>query len=222
MKDVMERFIAEVDRDRIKACVREAERRTRGEIVVMLVPASHDYPMAAMLGAAAVSFPAAVALTPVLGRMFWAGPSNMWIFLGILISLFLGCHAVIRRVHTLKRLFIREEEMAAEVREGAQIQFFRKGLYRTREETGVLIYISVLERQVWILADRGIHAAVDETRWKEIAAATARAIRDGQPAEGICRAVEEVGRILSEKFPAGPDDRNELVDVVVENDMRRS
>lgn len=217
MKDRMERFISKADRQKIENCVREAESRTRGEIVVMLAPASHHYPVAGLLGAAAFSFPAAVALTPALGALFWAGPSNMWIFLGALIPLFLGFHEAVKRVHVLKRCFIRAAEMEEEVREAAQIQFFQKGLYRTREETGVLIYISVFERSVRVLGDRGINAAIAETYWKDVVAAIVQAIRDGRPAEGICQAVGEVGRILEEKFPMGPDDRNELENLIIDN-----
>ncbi len=52
--------------------------------------------------------------------------------------------------------------MEEEVREAANIQFFRKRLYRTREETAVLIYISVFERRVCVLGDRGINVAIPE------------------------------------------------------------
>lgn len=142
----------------------------------------------------------------------------MWIFLGLLVPLFLGFHEAIRHVQVLKRCFIGGKEMTGEVREAAQAQFFQKGLYRTREETGVLIYISIFERKVWILADRGIHAVIAEDRWKDIAAALAQAIKDDRPVDGICQAVGEVGRILAENFPAGQNDRNELADLVLEND----
>jgi putative membrane protein len=63
------------------------------------------------------------------------------------------------RLPRLKRLFVSEKEMDHEVREAATIQFFLKGLFRTREETGVLIYLSVFEGKVWVLGDRGVDAA---------------------------------------------------------------
>ena len=217
MKNLMERFISKADHDKIETCVREAESRTRGEIVVMLVPASYHYPMAGLLGATAFSFPAAVALTPALGGLFWAGPSNLWVFLGALIPLFLLFHEAVKRVHVLKRCFIRGKEMEEEVREAAHIQFFRKGLYRTREETGVLIYISVFERRVWVLGDRGINAAIPEAHWNGVVATIVQAIKDGRPAEGICRAVGEVGRILQDKFPIRQGDQNELGNLMVED-----
>jgi putative membrane protein len=218
MKDQMGRFISKADRDKIESCVREAESRTRGEIVVMVVPASDHYPVAGLLGATAFSLPVAVALTPALGGLFWAGPSNMWIFLGALIPLFLIFHEAVRRIPVLKRCFIRAKEIEEEVQEAARIQFFRNGLYRTREEIGVLIYISVFERSVWVLGDRGINAVIAEARWNDVVATITRAIKDGRPAEGICQAVGEVGRMLQDEFPIRQSDRNELGDLMVESE----
>lgn len=217
MKDLMERFISKADRDKIETCVREAESRTRGEIVVMVVPMSYHYPMADLIGAAAFSLPAAVAVTPVLGGLFWAGPSNLWVFLMALIPLFLVFHEAVKRVHTLKRWFINRKEIEDEVREAAHVQFFRKGLYRTREETGVLIYVSVFERRVWVLGDRGINAAIPEGHWEGVVATIVQAIKGRKPAEGICQAVGEVSRILQDKFPIRHDDQNELGNLMVED-----
>ena len=107
--------------------------------------------------------------------------------------------------------------MEDEVREAAHNQFSRKGLYRTREETGVLIYVSVFERRVWALGDRGINAVIPEGHWKGVIATIVQAIKDKRPAEGICQAVGEVSRILQEKFPIRPDDQNELQNLMAED-----
>jgi len=216
MKGLMQRFLSNADRKKIEACVHEAESRTRGEIVVMVTPASHHYPMAGLLGASAFALPVAVALTPPLGSLFWAGPFNLWIFLAVLIPLVLVFHEAVKRIHVLRRWFIHAKEMEEEVREAAHIQFSRKGLYRTREGTGVLIYVSVFERRVWVLGDRTIDAKIPEEQWKAVAAMIIQAIQAGRPAEGICQAVAEVGRILQEKFPIRPDDQDELKNLIIE------
>jgi len=216
MKDLMERFISKTDRAKIEACIREAETHTRGEVVVTVVPMSYHYPVADLLGATAFSFPVAVALTPEVGGLFWTGPWNLWVFLAVLFPLFLAFHEAVKRVHVLKRWFIGPKDMEEEVREAARVQFFRKGLYRTREETGVLIYVSVFERRVWVLGDRGINAAIPEGHWKGIVATIVRAIKAGRPAEGICQAVSDVSRVLQEKFPVRQGDQNELRNLMVE------
>jgi putative membrane protein len=217
MKDRVEHFISKVDQAEIEACVREAETRTRSEIVVMVVPMSYPYPMADLLGATAFSFPVAVALTPTLGGLFWVGLFNLWVFLALLIPFLLVFREVVKRTPLLKRCFIHQKEMEDEVREAATIQFFRKGLYRTREETGVLIYISIFERKVWVLGDRGIRAAIPEAHWDGIIATIVQAIRDRRAAKGICQAVGHMSRILQDKFPIRHGDQDELQNLLVED-----
>jgi putative membrane protein len=218
MRDLIEGFISKADQDKIETCVREAESHTSGEIVVMVVLGSYHYPMAELLGATAFSLPLAIALTPELGGLFRTGPWNLWVFLAVLIPLFLVFHQVVKHAPRLKRWFISGKEMEEEVREAAHIQFFRKGLYRTAEETGVLIYVSVFERRVWVLGDRGINAVIPEAQWNGVVATILQAIREGRPAEGICRAVGEVASILKAKFPIKRGDQNELENLIVEEE----
>ena len=216
MRDPIKSFLKEAELEQIETCVREAERTTRGEIVVMVAPASHGYPMAGPLGAAAFSIPVAVALARTVGPLVWAGPHDLWVFLGIFFPLFFLCREVVMRLPRLKRFFISEKEMDHEVREAATIQFFSKGLYRTREETGILIYLSVFEGKVWVLGDRGVDAAVPPGFWQEVVDQVVAGIKEGRPAAAICAAVGRIRGMLVEKFPAAPGDTNELPNLIVD------
>jgi len=216
MRDPIKSFLKEAELEQIETCVREAERTTRGEIVVMVAPASHGYPMADLRGAAAFSIPVAVALARTVGPLVWAGPHDLWVFLGIFFPLFFLCREVVMRLPRLKRFFISEKEMDHEVREAATIQFFSKGLYRTREETGILIYLSVFEGKVWVLGDRGVDAAVPPGFWQEVVDQVVAGIKEGRPAAAICAAVGRIRGMLAEKFPAAPGDTNELPNLIVD------
>jgi putative membrane protein len=217
MKKLVERFLPEAERQKIESCIRLAESRTRGEIMVLVEGSSGHYPVADLHAAAVFALPAAIALTPLLGGRFWAGPSNLWVFLGLLIPLFLVFQTAARHLLPLKRLFLSAREMEAQVKEAAEIQFYQKGIYRTREETGVLIYVSVFERKVWVLSDRGINARIPEGYWKGVVDMIVEGIRAGRPAESICRAVAQVSDVLAEKFPARADDTDELKNLIVED-----
>lgn len=208
--------VGEADLKRIEACVEKAERRTRGEIAVLVAPASHHYPVASVVGGAAFSIPLAVALTRLIGRFVWAGPHDLWIFLGVVLPLFFLCRDAVERFPRLKAVFVSEKEMDQEVKEAATLQFFSKGLYRTREETGVLIYLSLFERKVWVLGDRGVNAVVPAGFWQGLVNQIVADIQKDRPAEAICRAVGRICELLEEKFPAVPGDTNELPDLIVE------
>ena len=215
MKDLARQFLSEEDRRNIEAAVKKAEQKTSGEIVPMVVSASYHYPMADVIGAAAFAFPLAVALTYLVGLRLWIGGQNLWLFLGLFAVLFVIFHAVVRRRPELKRLFVSARDIDEEVEEATVTAFFREGLHRTRDETGVLIFISVFERRVWILADRGIDARVKAGQWDEAVSTIVQGIKQGRPAEAVCKAVEAVGEILAEHFPVKADDADELRNLIV-------
>ena len=167
MKDLARQFLSDEDRRKIEAAVREAEKKTSGEIVPMVVSASYHYPVADIIGGFAFAFPVALALTYLLGQSFWIGGQNLWLFLGMLTVLFAAFHTLVKHWPGLKRFFISGREIDEEVEEAAITAFYREGLHRTRDETGVLVFISVFEHRVWVLADRGIDALVKEGQWEE-------------------------------------------------------
>lgn len=215
MKDLAEKFLNKEERERIRAAVSEAEKNTSGEIVPMIIPASYHYPMADVLGGASLALPVAILLTYFLGGMLWVGPTNMWVFMGIFGITFVVFHRVVQRVWPLKRVFISDREIEEEVEEAALISFFKEELYRTRDETGILIFVSVFEHRVWVLADRGINAKVDQGQWDGIVAHIVAAIKSGQQADAICEAVKEMGGILAEHFPVREDDVDELDNLII-------
>jgi putative membrane protein len=216
MKDLAKQFLSDDERARVTAAVKEAEKLTAGEIVVMVISASYHYPMADIIGAAAVAVPLALIFTPFVGAWLWIGHQNMWLFLGFLGGFYILFHEVIKRTLWLKRYFISRREIDDEVEETATTHFFNQGLHRTRDESGVLVLISVFEHRVWILADQGINAKVSEGQWDEIVKMITDGIKQKHPAETICRAVEKIGALLKEYFPIKPDDTNELKNLIIE------
>ena len=216
MKDLTRRIISAADRDAIAAAVAAAEKKTAGEIVPMVVSASYHYPMADVIGGVALALPATFLLTPLMGGWFWIGTWNLWVFLGLFSLLFPSALLIVRQALPLKRLFISPREIDAEVEEAAVTSFYQKGVHRTREETGVLIFISLFEHRVWVLADRGINRKVSQDQWEKIVVRIVAGIRQKCAGEAICAAVTDIGRLLAEHFPVQADDRNELADLIVE------
>lgn len=216
MKDLTKGFLSQTERERIIETVKEAEEWTSGEIVPMIVSASYHYPMGNVVGGAAIALPLAIALTPLIGGLFWIGSQNMWVFIALFAALFFLFHELVKRLRWLKRIFISGEEMEGEVKEAAVTCFFREGLYRTRDETGVLIFISIFEQRVWVLADRGINGKVQDGQWEEIVHMIVKGIKEGRQGHAICQAVQKVGLLLKDHFPIKMGDTNELNNLIVE------
>lgn len=216
MKDLAKIFLSNDERARVETAVKEAEKLTAGEIVVMIISASYQYPLAIVIGAAAFALPLALIFTPTAGAWLWIGGQNMWLFLGFLTVFFILFHEIIKRIPWLKRFFISRKEIDDEVEEAAITNFFDQGLYRTRDQTGVLILISVFERRVWVLADRGINTRVSESQWDDIVKMITDGIKQKRPADAICEAVEKIGELLKTHFPIKPDDTDELKNLIIE------
>jgi putative membrane protein len=217
MKNLAQKFLTAKEYAQINAAVEAAEKTTAGEIVCMVHSTSYHYPMSDVIGATALALPTALALTPLLGGWLWIGTQNMWVFLTILVLAFALGYGLIKHIPWLKRIFISDREMAEEVEEAAIISFFKHGLYRTKDGTGILIFISVFERKVWVLADAGIDAKVTGDHWRSVVAGITEGIRNRQAAAAICMAVDTIGQTLAEHFPVAPDDVNELENVIVED-----
>ena len=215
MTTLAQQFLTEAERLEISEATRRAESRTSGEIVPMVVSASHHYPLAAVVGATAFALPLALICTPLIAAPLWLGHQDMWIFLALFCLIFLPAQALVARVPALKRLFLSASQVDEEVREAAVTTFFSEKLYKTRQENGILIFISVLEHRVWVLADSGINNRIGQEQWQEIVHHITAGIRAKRQGEAICEAIERVGEILRVHFPITADDHNELHDLII-------
>lgn len=97
-------------------------------------------------------------------------------------------------------------------RERALEVFGALRVWDTEENCGVLVYLLLADRDVEIVADRGIHAHVGPAAWEAICARMEALLREGRYAEGIAQGVGEISALLAVHSPRGAGDRNELSD----------
>ena len=203
-------FFTDDEKERIEAAVREAEARTSGEIVPMVVDASYDYHRAEILGGGLFSLALGVTLS-------WAfGGSSVWIFLPIFVLTYFPFKLLIHNLPALKRRLLHPAEMAAEVEEKTLVSFLERGLHDTRDHTGILILISLFERRVHVLADRGIDKSVPPETWQEIVVMVTAGIRENRTCEALCAAIKRCGDLLEKNFPIKADDTDELPNLILE------
>ncbi len=92
----------------------------------------------------------------------------------------------------------------------AKKEFFKRGINKTRDKTGILIFILLSKKQFYILADEGINNKVSKDTWEEIKNQMQNFFTAGNFCKGIILGIEKIGNILSLHFPIKPDDTNEL------------
>ncbi len=101
------------------------------------------------------------------------------------------------------------------VRKLAEEEFFKLGIDKTRDKTGIIIFFLLEAREFYILADEGINKKVPEKTWDKIKDEMQVHFLEGRFSEGIIHGIDRVGKILSEHFPVKPDDKNEISNRVV-------
>jgi uncharacterized membrane protein len=88
--------------------------------------------------------------------------------------------------------------------------FSQLGVWDTEDNNGVLIYLLLADRDVEIVADRGIDALVGAQEWEAICRAMEAALRRREFEPAVVMAIEAVTRLLARHFPPRAGDRNEL------------
>jgi hypothetical protein len=90
--------------------------------------------------------------------------------------------------------------------------FSQLRVWDTDENSGILIYLQLVDHRVEILADRGIAARVPQAEWDAICRAMEASFRRGEWRQGALQAVARAGELLARHFPAGVSNPNELPD----------
>ena len=198
-----DKFFTEQEQARIREAVIAAESKTAGEIVPMLVTSSARYTEVELLGTIIGLF------TGMMAEWFWSDPwgshfFNLWPLFGATAG-FIFC-----RIPQIKRLIASKNRISDAVHTLALASFTEHGLHYTRDHTGILILVSLLEHRVEVLADRGINAKVETGTWQEIVKILTDGLKTNHACDAYCKAIERCGEILAAHFPRRPDDKDEL------------
>lgn len=116
------------------------------------------------------------------------------------------------------RVSIKEKKTllsSSSIYELAKKEFYKLGVDKTRDKTGILLFLLLESKQFYILADEGINEIVSENTWDGIKDKMQIMFRKGDFCKGIIFGINEVGSLLTKHFPIKPDDTNELSNKVV-------
>jgi putative membrane protein len=203
------KFFTKEEREKIRNATLEAESGTIGEIAIAIVDQSSRYHEAELLGGIFMGSAASL----ILSALFFHG--SLWSFIPLSFLFFFPCHLLFKAVPALKRMFVGPKRMAKAVRERALRTFYEKGLYKTKESTGALFFLSLLERKVWVLADKGILSRIHQPTLNKFADMVSQGIRAGRAADALCEAIVEFGAVLAGHYPAKDNPKDELPDEII-------
>ena len=95
-------------------------------------------------------------------------------------------------------------------RQRARQVFSQLGVWDTEHNSGVLIYVQLVDRRIEIVADRGISARVQQESWDAICRRMEQAFRAHRFEEGVLHGIEEITALLARHFPPTGSNPDEL------------
>lgn len=203
------RAFSEDDRRAVREALAASESKTVGEILPVVVERSDPHPAGEWRVALVFAL---FGSSLLIAWLPWDHPT--WL-LALQCVLGAAGFGLARALPDLKRSFVFEDRATAVAEEQAFQEFFAQGLHRTRSGTGVLLFVSLFERRVVVLADEGIDAKVEDGFWEGVDDAVLDGIRRGSLRDGLVEGIGRVGAILERDFPPPPDDVNEIPDRVI-------
>jgi putative membrane protein len=198
--------------ERIESAIAEAESRTSGEIVPILVRRSSTVghvPLVCftllLLCVFLMDLPATLG---ELGGPYWAWLGACWLLVSVLA---LG----LQRFDVVQRGLTPRIDQMQQVDLRAQIEFYELGVSQTQDRTGILLFVSLMEHRAVVLADQSIAEKLDAKIWQELVDLMIQGVKGGDLATGMSQAIQRCGDLLSTHFPISEDDANELHDHLV-------
>jgi putative membrane protein len=206
------------ERERIRLAVHAAEQHTTAEIVPMIVGRSGLYSDAQHRAGIIMAL---VTLTVLLTTEIlwlpwgWHVSNAAWLVLATILAY--GGGAWLGSLVPIIRLLTPTERMRHKVRLRAERAFAQHAVFRTRERTGVLIMVSLLEHQIYVLPDQPSFQRVPMERWTLVVQAAVDRLKTGDIVGGLCQSIQTSGVLLAEVCPGRPGDNpdelsNELVE----------
>ena len=215
MATAISRLFSAADLERISAAVHDAEKRTSGEIVPYVVEQCDDYEFAEWRGGALLALLSAIVL------MFLHSYTAVWLpidlsgkLLAVLLAFGTGM-LLVKYVPGLKRILAGSAAMERRLHQRASEAFVAEEVFLTRDRTGILLFLSLLERRVLVLGDAGINQKVKQEEWQDVVATVISGIRSGSPVDGLVNAIQKCGALLERSgVSIRADDRDELSDTL--------
>lgn len=211
------------DLDEIRRAVVNCEKKTSGEIALAVVSESDNYgffEIVAAIFASALVFAFTLPFCPQLNQLFthffWAVES--WVlpvFFALEFAVFTVIFLLLFNIPAIDFHIIPKDIKNRRVTLRAFAHFFESGVSQTESRSGILIFVSALERQVRIIADSGIVAKIPQSQWDKIAEDVATKLKHKDVKSAFIDAVSECETFLSREFPIQRDDKNELRDGLV-------
>ena len=214
-------LFSEADHRRVTDAVAQAEARSSAEVVPVVANSSGRYDRAedmAGLWFGLIALCVGWWLLQGVELSDWGVPRprlGLPSVLGLVLGGFVLGVVLAHLSGNLRLLFTPRREQQAEVERAAREAFFDRRIHHTEGGSGLLVYVSLLERMAVVLADAQVLEKLGQPKLDALCASLVAELRKGAYMDALCNTIDQAGLALAEVLPAQAQNRNELTDALV-------
>ncbi|NOK13381.1 TPM domain-containing protein [Corallococcus exercitus] len=200
-------FLQDAARTQAAEAVAAIESQTSAEVVVAVRRAASDYAHTdARLGAA-------VAFVMLLVLLFIPQEVHLFAFPPVVLLSYAGGVLGSRLLPSLRRALTSRKLQESSVRTAALAAFTELGVSHTSRRTGILVFVSLLERRVEVVTDYGVDPSLMGAEWQDALTQLSAALATSPAPEPFFQALRRLQAPLARALPRLEDDVNELPDM---------
>ncbi len=197
------------DIEELKASLKDAGQKSGGKLTLVMSAESSSYAFWELFYAVLTAFLLTLCMLPLAPHVdHWIVSmigENQHIYLSMfnllseafVISLFY----LLYNLPVFDRIIIPAGARHHAVSARAMETFALSGAYCSDAHNGILVYVSYFEREVRIIADKGISSVISQDLWNLIADELAESIKAGDVKAGFLHCIERCGELLADSFP---------------------
>ncbi len=224
-KNWIHKFITPLEVESVSKAVALAEQTTAGEIVTVIVRRSsyvgHVQAFGTLLllliflfleGFEFIKYEFSLHFSNQLALI---GPH---LVLLVLVAIFWLAASSLKEVQWIQRILIPLKDQQEQVEKRALLEYYLNHVTQTEKKTGILIFISLMERKTVVLADESISEKLSPETWTGIVDIIVEGVKNKKTAEGLIHAIANCGKILAEHVPTYSGNQNELANHLIIKD----
>lgn len=202
-------FLTDDAKTAFNETIQDVERQSSAELVVAVRPRSGSY-LHVPLGVGVVTALATLAVLLFAPYEF----GLVWFLVDPVLAAAVAA-AVVWRFPLWSRILTRETERRRRVETAARALFVEKHLHQTRGRTGILFYVSLLERMAVLVPDIAVEPLTLDPDWQKVEARLDEALRRGADGVEVAARLAELAAVLEGPLPCPHDDVDELSNEVM-------
>jgi putative membrane protein len=212
----MKKILSNKERTLLERRIAAAEKRTGAQIVLAVIERSDSYaeiPWKAF----ALGVSVAGLLVFTFDLLFSRWCSETIVLISVVTMLIAGILTALLSLYIPKfaRFFLVTHRAEVEVRQNAESLFLSHELFATRRKTGILLLISLFERRIVLLPDKGFSRRLNQKAMQKVIAQMRPFLVLGQVAHALANGLESLEEILATK-KRGKSRKNELSNSIIE------